>query len=142
MKMMKVHVTVWLVLLLGGFLGDSSRNISRIVSCGRNWKLHRKRSMPCTFNSVSASCATKPAWRCLNSLVRTMVWQEITSETITNKLKDLTEMVQDPGLKKSLQDLSATHDTITADLASANASALAAWQPVVLKTIDATKNVR
>ena len=86
MKMMKVHVTVWLVLLLRGFSGGiHSRNISRIVSCGRNWKLHRKRSMPCTFNSVSASCATKPLTLALLELSRQNygLRKRSASETIT-----------------------------------------------------------
>ena len=52
-----------------------------------------------------------------------------------SKLTNTMNAVQDPALKKALQDLAATHDTITTNLATANAASLAAWQPIMMKTL-------
>jgi hypothetical protein len=57
-------------------------------------------------------------------------------------LKDTAEGVQDPVLKKALTDLEATRDTLMANLATANPASLAAWQPVMLKTFEVTKNAK
>src|SRR5262249_61449023 len=57
-----------------------------------------------------------------------------------SKLQDTIDSVQDPSLKKSLQELAATRDSVTADLAATNASSLTASQSVVLKTFEVTRS--
>lgn len=59
-----------------------------------------------------------------------------------SKLKDLSDSVQDPNLKKSLEDLLNTRDSMTSNLTNANNTALAAWQPVMLKTFEITKSAK
>jgi len=59
-----------------------------------------------------------------------------------SKLKDVADAVQDPALKKSLQDLLATRESLTAELATANTTALASSQPVVLKTLEVTRTMK
>jgi hypothetical protein len=142
MKMMRVHVAVWLVLLIGGFLGGY------IPEYLKNRELRAELENPQkTIDSLKlqsqlgelrddASLALLEMSRQNYGLARDHIGEYY------SKLKDVTESVQDPGLKKSLQDLSSTHDAITADLATANASTLAAWQPVVLKTYETTRAVR
>jgi hypothetical protein len=142
MKMMRVHVTLWLVLLIGGFLAGY------IPEYLKNRDLRAELENPQkTIDSLKlqlqlgelrdyASMALLEMSRQNYGLARDHIGEYY------SRLKDLSDTVQDPGLKKSLQDLSATHDTITADLATANASTLAAWQPVVLKTYEATKTVK
>ena len=56
--------------------------------------------------------------------------------------QEAAEAVQDPALKKSLEDLQATREPITSQLAAATAASLTAWQPVFLKTFEATRNVK
>jgi hypothetical protein len=55
------------------------------------------------------------------------------------KLKETADMVQDPALKKSLEELVATRDSTTAELAMPNPASAAALQPIVMKTIEVTK---
>jgi hypothetical protein len=142
MKMMKVHVTVWLLLLIGGFLAGfvpeylKNRELRAQLEAPQKTIDDLKLQLGLGELRDEAGLGLLELSRQNYGLARDHIGDYY------NKLKGLTETVQDPGLKKSLQDLSATHDTITADLASANTSALAAWQPIVLKTIEATKNGR
>ena len=57
-------------------------------------------------------------------------------------MKDAFDTAQDPALKKSLEDLLATRDMFTTQLATANPATLAAAQPIVLKTFDVTKTAK
>src|SRR5215467_10493364 len=122
MKMMRVHVTLWLVLLIGGFLAGY------IPQYLKNRDLRAELENPQkTIDSLrlqlqlgelrdDASLALLEMSRQNYGLARDHIGDYY------GKLKDLSESVQDPALKKSLQDLSATQDTITADLSTANPS--------------------
>jgi hypothetical protein len=54
-------------------------------------------------------------------------------------LNALIASVQDESMKKSLQELAATRDSVTEALATATPASLAATQPLVLKTFEVTK---
>jgi hypothetical protein len=139
MKMMRVHVTVWLVLLIGGFLGGF------IPEYLKNRELRAQLESP---------QKTIDALKLQNQLAdlrddASLTMFEIARQNYGlardhmndyySKLRDTTDAVQDPALKKALTDLEATHDTLTANLALANASTLTAWQPILLKTFEVTK---
>jgi hypothetical protein len=59
-----------------------------------------------------------------------------------DKLKAASDAVQDPALKKSLQDLAATRDSLTAQFVTAGPAALAAAQPILQKTFEVTKSIK
>jgi hypothetical protein len=142
MKMMRVHVTLWLVLLLVGlglgFVPEYLKNRELRAELANPQKTIDTMNLQIQLGQLrdEASMALLEISRQNFGLARDHV-----SEYYT-KLKDISDNVQDPNLKKSLQDLSMTRDAITADLATATGAALTAWQPVVLKTFDVTKNVK
>ncbi len=142
MKMMRVHVTLWLgLLLIGmavGFVPEYLKNRDLRAELANPQKTIDALNLQIQLGQLrdEASLALLEISRQNFGLARDHVGDYYT------KLKDLSDNVQDPNLKKSLQDLSMTRDTITADLATATGAALAAWQPVVLKTFDVTKNVK
>src|SRR5262249_18240282 len=55
-----------------------------------------------------------------------------------SRLNEVIIEVQDQDLKKSLQELATTRDSMTEALAAATPAALTAAQPIVLKTFDVT----
>ena len=55
------------------------------------------------------------------------------------RLNELIAAVPDPSMKKSLQELAATRDSVTEALATATPASLTTTQPVVLKTFEVTK---
>jgi len=142
MKMMRVHVTLWLVLLIGGFLAGyipeylKNRDLRAQLEDPQKTIDSLKLQLQLGELRDHASLALLEMSRQNYGLARDHIGDYY------GKLKDLSESVQDPALKKSLQDLSATHDTITADLSTVNPSTLAAWQPIVLKTYETTRNVK
>jgi hypothetical protein len=142
MKMMRVHVTLWLVLLIGGFLGGyipqylKNRDLRAELENPQKTIDSLKLQLQLSELRDDASLGLLEMSRQNYGLARDHIGEYY------SKLKDLSESVQDPALKKSLEDLSATHDTITTDLATANAASLAAWQPIVLKTYETTRNVK
>src|SRR5215472_15995765 len=125
MKMMRVHVTLWLVLLLIGL------GVGFVPQYLKNRELQAELENPQkTIDSLNlqiqlgqlrdeAGMALLEISRQNFGLARDHVGEYYT------KLKDLSDNVQDPTLKKSLQDLSMTRDTITADLATTTGAALA-----------------
>jgi hypothetical protein len=142
MKMMRVHVMLWLVLLIGGFLGGyipeylKNRDLRAQLENPQKAIDSLKLQLQLGELRDDASLGLLEMSRQNYGLARDHIGE------FYSRLKDLSESVQDPALKKSLQDLAATHDTITADLTTANASSLAAWQPIVLRTYETTRTVK
>src|ERR1700757_4567033 len=120
MKMMRVHVTVWLVLLIAGFLAgyipEYLKNRGLRAQLENPQKTIDSLKVQNQFGELrdEASMALLEMSRQNYGLARDHI------NEYYNRLKDLTDMVQDPNLKKALQDLSATHDSIIANLATAN----------------------
>lgn len=56
-----------------------------------------------------------------------------------SRLNELIAAVPDPSMKKSLQELAATRDSVTEALATPTPTSLTVTQPVVLKTFEVTK---
>jgi hypothetical protein len=142
MKMMRVHVTIWLVLLIGGFL------LGFAPEYFRNRDLHAQLENPQkTIDALKLQLQMSDLRDAASLMVLELSRQNYGlardySGQFYGKLKDLTDMAQDPALKKSLEDLSATRETLTAQLATANPAALTSSQPLVLKTFEVTKNIK
>ena len=142
MKMMRVHVTIWLVLLIGGFL------LGFAPEYFRNRDLHAQLENPQkTIDALKLQLQMSDLRDTASLMVLELSRQNYGlardySGQFYGKLKDLTDMAQDPALKKSLEDLSATRETLTAQLATANPAALTSSQPLVLKTFEVTKNIK
>jgi len=140
MKKMRVHATVWLVLFVGGFL------LGFVPEYLKNRDLRSQLETPQkTIDGLRVQLQMSEL-RDQASLM----WIELSRQNYGlardyagqyySKLKDTIDSVQDPALKKSLQELGATRDSVTADLAAANASSLTAPQSIVLKTFEVTRN--
>ena len=56
-----------------------------------------------------------------------------------SKLDQAAQSVPDANLKKSLEELASTRDSVSRTLAVADSGSLATVQPVVLKTFELTK---
>jgi len=142
MKMMRVHVTIWLVLLIGGFL------LGFAPEYFRNRDLHAQLENPQkTIDALKLQLQMSDLRDAASLMVLELSRQNYGlardySGQFYGKLKDLTDTAQDPALKKSLEDLSATRETLTAQLATANPAALTSSQPLVLKTFEVTKNIK
>lgn len=142
MKMMRVHFTLWIVLLLvglgAGFIPEYLKNRELRAELENPQKTIDALSLQMQLADLrdDASLALLELSRQNFGLARDHVGD------FYSKLKDLTDSVQDPKLKASLQDLLNTRDTMTASLTNANNTALAAWQPVVVKTFEVTKNAK
>src|SRR5579883_2328491 len=139
MKMMRVHVMLWAVLLLVGlgvgFVPEYLKNRELRAQLENPQKTIDALNLQIQFSNLrdDASQVLLELSRQNFGLAREHL------NDYYMRLKDLTDAVQDPALKKSLQDLAETRGAITADLAVANNNALTAWQPVVLKTFEVTK---
>jgi len=142
MKMMRVHVTLWFVLLIGGFLLGfvpeylKNRNLQAELQNPQKMIDGLKQQLQMSDLRDAASLMLLELSRQNYGLARDY------SRQFYSKLNDTIETVQDPVLKKSLQDVAATRDSITAELATANPTALTTSHPVVLKTFEVTRSVR
>jgi hypothetical protein len=139
MKMMKVHVTLWVVLLAGGFLGGY------IPQYLKNRELQKQLESPQKIIDslqlqIQLGELRDDASLMLLELSRQNygLARDYSNQYYT-KLDEVAPAVQDPNLKKSLQDLAATRETVTTNLLTANSASLTATQPIVIKTFEVTK---
>src|SRR6266446_4022496 len=142
MKMMRVHLTLWLVLLIGGLL------LGFIPEYFKNRDLQAQLQNPQkTIDALKLQLQMSELRDAASMMLLELSRQNFGfardySNQFYSKLKDVTDAVQDPGLKKSLEDLAATRENLTAQLATANTGALAISQPIVLKTFEVTRSVK
>jgi len=139
MKMMRVHIILWLVLFIGGFLLGfvpeylKNRDLRSQLENPQKTIDALKQQLQMSEVRDAAGLVLLELSRQNYGLARDYAGQ------FDGKLKDAIDSVQDPGLKKSLQDLAATRESLTGELATANATALTTWQPIVLKTFEVTR---
>src|SRR5215831_2782160 len=137
---MRVHATVWLILFAGGFL------LGFVPEYLKNRDLLSQLETPQkTIDGLRAQLQMSEL-RDQASLM----WIELSRQNYGlardyagqyySKLKDAIDSVQDPTLKKSLQEIAATRDSVAADLAAANTSSLSASQAIAVKTFEVTRN--
>jgi hypothetical protein len=137
MKMMRVHITLWIVLLVAGFL------IGFIPEYLKNRDLQDQlipQNIDALKLQVELSEVRDSASLMLLELSRQNygLARDYAAKYYDN-LNEAIDSAQNPALKKSLQELAATHDAFNAELSAANASSLSASQPIVLKTFEVTK---
>jgi hypothetical protein len=142
MKMMRVHITVWVLLFIGGFL------LGFIPQYLKNRDLQALLESPQKTIDALQRQAQMSELRDLASLMLLELSQQNYglardySDQYYSKLNDVANMVQDANLKKSLLDLAATRDSLATNLATANPASLTASQPIVLKTFEVTRNIK
>lgn len=142
MKMMRVHITLWIVLLLGGFL------LGFVPQYLKNRELRAELQSPQTTIDALNSQIQMSEIRDAASLTLLELSRQNyglardNSSQYYDKVKEAAEAAQDPALKKSLEDLVATRDSFTAQLVTAGPTALAMYQPIILKTFEVTRSAK
>src|SRR5262245_59610546 len=139
MKTMRGRLILWLVLLIGAFLVGyvpeylKTRDLRSQLENPRKMIDALKLQLQLGELRDLASLMLVEASRENYGLARDYTGQYY------SRLNEVIESVQDQAMKKSLQELASTRDSVTAALASPGAASLTAIQPVVLKTFELTK---
>ena len=142
MKMMRVHIILWLVLLIGGYL------LGFIPEYFKNRDLQAQLQNPQkTIDALKLQLQMSELRDAASMMLLELSRQNFGlardySSQFYSKLKDVTDAVQDPGIKKSLEDLAATRENLTTQMTTANTGALTTSQPIVLKTFEVTRSVK
>jgi hypothetical protein len=142
MKMMRVHVTLWVILFVGGLL------LGYIPQYLKNRELQRLLEGPQKTIDALQLQVQMGELRDLASLMLLELSRQNYglardySNQYYSKVADAANTVQDANLKKSLQELAATRDSLATNLATANPASLATAQPIVLKTFEVTRNLK
>src|SRR5437016_1772972 len=124
MKMMRVHITVWLVLLIGGFL------LGFVPEYLKNRELQTQLQNPQkTIDALKLQIQMSELRDASSMMLLELSRQNYGfardySGQFYSKLKDVTDAVQDPGLKKSLEDLAATRENLTGQRSEEHTSEL------------------
>src|SRR5437879_12992643 len=124
MKMMRVHITLWLVLLVGGFL------VGYVPEYFKNRDLQAQLQDPQkTIDALKLQLQMSELRDDASLMLLELSRQNFGfardySSQFYSKLKEVTDAVQDPGLKKSLEDLAATRENLTEQLPTTNIAAL------------------
>ena len=142
MKMMRVHVTLWLVLLIGGFL------LGFVPEYLKNRDLRLQLQNPQSTIDALKLQVQMGELRDAASLMLIEISRQNYglardySTQFYGKVNDAIDTVQGPELKKTLQELATTRDSLTANLSAANPASLTASQLIALKTFEVTRNTR
>ena len=135
----KAHFTLWVVLLLGGFL------VGFVPEYMKNRDLRAQLQEPQKIIDALRLQAQLGQLRDAASLMILDVSRQNFglardhSVEYYTKLKELIDANPDPALKKSLEELAATRDDIDKELANTTPGSLAASQSLLLKTIEVTR---
>ena len=140
MKMMRVHLALWLILLLGGFL------LGFVPEYQKNRALQVQLEGPeKAINALKQQIQTAELRDAAG-----LMFLELSRENYglardhandySNKLKDLISQSQDETQKKSLAELAVAQDALTTGLATPTPALLPAARTVVLRTFELTKS--
>ena len=139
MKMMRVHITLWVVLLIIGFL------LGFVPEYRKNRDLEAqlenpKQTIDALKLQVQLGDLRDAAALMLLELSRQNygLARDHAMDYYT-KLQNLINESHDESLKKSLAELSATQGSLTTNLVSATPASLTTAQPIVLRTFEITK---
>src|SRR5262245_54030970 len=139
MKTLRGRITLWLVLLFGAFLLGfvpeylKNRDLRSQLENPRKTIDALKLQQQMSELRDQASLMLIESSRQNYGLARDYAGQYYT------KLNEVIASVQDENIKKSLQELATTRDSLTDALATATPASLTAMQPVVLKTFEVTR---
>ena len=142
MKMMKVHIRLWVVLLVGGFLAGfipqylKNRELQKLLENPQQTIAALELQVQLSELRDLASLMLLELSRQNYGLARDY------SNQYYSKLNDTANTVQDANLKKSLEELATTRESLTTSLATANPASLTASQPIVLRTFELTRNAK
>jgi hypothetical protein len=142
MKMMKVHITLWLVLFAGGFLLGfipqylKARDLQKELETPQQTIDALKLRLDLSEIRDFASLMFLELSRQNYGLARDY------STQYYGKLKEVADTTRDENLKKSLAELASTQDSLSMKLAMTDSASLAAAQTVVLRTFELTRNLR
>ncbi len=141
MKMMRVHITLWVVLLIIGFL------LGFVPEYLKNRELQTQLENPKkTIDTLKLQLQLGDVRDAAALMLLELSRQNYGlardhSMDYYNKLHKLINESQDENLKKSLAELSATQNSLTTNLLTSTPNSLAAAQPIVSRTFELTKNV-
>ena len=142
MKMMKVHVSLWIILLAGGFLGGFVPEYLKNRELRKELEDPQKTIATLKFQVQMGELRDLASLMLLELSRQNYGLARDYSTQYYSKLKDTIDAVQDMNLKQSLEELAATHDSLTTSLAAPNANSLTALEPIVLKTFELTRNAK
>jgi hypothetical protein len=129
---MKSHIVVWIILFVGGFL------LGFVPQYVKNREFQRQIT-PLTLQ-VQMSDIRDAASLMLMELSRQNFGRARDySVQFYSKLEQAAQSVPDANLKKSLEELASTRDSVSKTLAAADSGSLAVVQPVVLRAFELTK---
>jgi hypothetical protein len=139
MKMMKVHIILWIILLAGGFLGGF------LPEYLKNRELRRQLDSPLKTIDALRSQIQMAELRDLAGLMLLELSRQnygLARDYSTQyyaKLKETADTTEDANLKKSLEELESTRDSLTTSLTTADSASLTTAQPIVLRTFEITR---
>jgi hypothetical protein len=139
---MKGHITLWIVLLVGGFL------VGFVPEYLKNRELRNSLESPQkTIDALRLEVQMGEVRDLAGLMLLELSRQNYGlardySAEYYNRIKDAVDAVQDEGTKRSLEELANTRDSLTTSLAAANPTSLTAAQPIVSKTFEVTKKTK
>ena len=142
MKMMRVHVSLWLVLLIGGFL------LGFVPEYLKNRDLRLQLQNPQKTIDALKLQVQMGELRDVASLMLIEISRQNYglardySTQFYGKVNEAIDTVQGAELKKSLQELATTRDSLTANLSAADPASLTASQLIALKTFEVTRSAK
>src|SRR5262252_9784045 len=135
----KSHIAVWIILLAGGFL------LGFVPQYLKNRDLQKELETPQkTIDALTLQVQMSDIRDAASLMLMELSRQNFGlardySVQFYSKLEQAAQSVPDANLKKSLEELASTRDSVSRTLAAADSSSLAAVQPVVSKTFELTK---
>jgi hypothetical protein len=142
MKMMKVHITLWIVLFAGGFLLGFLPQYLKNRELQRQLESPRKTIDALTLRVQMSEIRDVASLMLLELSRQNYGLARDYSTQYYSKLREAADTAQDPNLKKSLEELASTRDSLTTSLTTADAASLSAAQPIILRTFEVTRNVK
>ena len=140
MKTIHVHMALWVILLVGGFL------LGFVPEYRKNRELAAQLESPLkTVDALKLQLDLGELRDDVGLMLLELSRQNYGlardhASTYYSKLNDLISESRDESLKKSLTELSATRDSLMMSLSIATSNSLTAAQPIVLRTFEVTRN--
>jgi hypothetical protein len=140
MKTIHVHLALWVILLVGGFL------LGFVPEYRKNRELTAQLESPLkTIDALKLQLELGELRDDAGLMLLELSRQNYGlardhASTYYGKLNDLISESRDESLKKSLTELSATRDSLMVSLSTATSNSLTAAQPIVLRTFEVTRN--
>jgi hypothetical protein len=140
MKTIHVHIALWVILLVGGFL------LGFVPEYRKNRELAAQLESPLkTIDALKLQLELGELRDDAGLMLLELSRQNYGlardyASTYYGKLNDLISESRNESLKKSLTELSATRDSLMVSLAAATSNSLTVAQPIVLRTFEVTRN--